>query len=398
MHFTVRADMDAAIEAILPETVLLRRALHRHPEIRFQERWTSDRIAAELSRSGITVKRGYCGGTGLVGETGGNPERVIALRADMDGLEIQEETGVDYASEIPKRMHACGHDGHMAMLCGAARILAQRAAALDCTVRFIFQPGEELGMGGRVMVEEGVLNGVEAVFCLHGWPSIALGRVGLKSGVAMAAADWFQITIRGKGCHGADPSSGVNPIVVAAQVVTGLQTLGDAASELGGPTVISVGRIHGGEAKNIIPETTVIAGSLRTLSSETRDKARAAIQNIAADIADRFGAAAVTVFDEKAYMPLYNDPAMCDRARRAINADIAEQIVLEMDAPSMASEDFAYYLERVPGAILWLGTGRADGDTPPLHSPRYDFNDDALATGIGVWLRLVQGFAQRWNV
>ncbi len=186
--------------------------------------------------------------------------------------------------------------------------------------------------------------------------------------------------------------------MVAAQVVTGLQTLADTASELDGPAVISVGHIHGGEAKNIIPETTVIAGSLRTLSSETRDRARDAIEHTATNIADNFGATVSTVFDERAYMPLYNDPAMCDRARRAINAGIAEETVLEMDAPSMASEDFAYYLQRVPGAILWLGTQWTDGDTPPLHSPRYDFNDDALAVGMGAWLSLVQGFSRQWRL
>ena len=378
---------------ILPEVEALRRELHRHPEVRFQEQWTSDRISDYLTASGVVVKRGFARGTGVVGEITGTSGRTIALRSDMDGLEAQEDTGLPYASEIPGRMHACGHDGHMAMLCGAARILARHALDLDCTVRLIFQPAEELGMGGKMMVDEGVLEGVEAVFGLHDWPTLPVGKVGLKSGWAMAGADWFKIVVQGKGCHGADPASGVDPILTAAHLVQGLYSITGRDLDRHETAVLSVGSIHGGGASNIIPESVELEGSFRTFSTKTREKICAAIIRLADGAASMFGAHASVAFDENAYLPLHNDPGACSFARKAIHAGLGDDIVMDISAPSMASEDFAFYLKHTPGAFLWLGTKPAGRETPPLHNPGFDFNDDALATGMGVWLSLVAAFS-----
>lgn len=388
----VKTETADAIKKILPEVTALRHELHRYPETRFEEHWTSDRIAYELAQCGIEVHRGFGGGTGLVADIPGNTNRTIALRADMDGLEIQEQTGLSYASENPGCMHACGHDGHMAMLCGAAKVLAQQTD-LACTVRLIFQPGEELGMGGQLMADECVLDGVEAVFGMHGWPSIPLGKVGIKPGIAMAGADWFCITIEGQGCHGADPAAGVDPIRAAAHIVIALLNSVERLA-LDEPAVVSVGSIHGGTASNVIPETVEISGSCRTLSQDARETVCAAIERIVAETAEAFQAAITVVFDDNVYIPLHNDPAACSLAQQAIDEQLGAGAALLLDKPSLASEDFAYYLQQVPGAFLWLGTQSGPGNPTTLHNPRFDFNDAALPTGIEVWLSLVSHFSK----
>jgi len=385
-------DIKGEIGAILPEILRFRRELHQHPEIRFQERWTSEKVKAYLSRLPVAVKDGFAGGTGIVGEIGPRKSRLIALRADMDALEIQEATGLPYASQVPGCMHACGHDGHMAMLCGVAALIARHADALKCRVRFIFQPGEEMGRGGRRMVEEGVLEGVDAVFGMHGWPAISVGKMGVRRGIAMAGADWFKITVHGKGCHGAAPDMGVDPVVVAAHMVVGLQSIVSRELNPCEPAVVSVGRLTAGEADNSIPETAEISGTFRTFSAETRETVCAAIKRIVKGLADTYRAQATVTFEENVYVPLRNDPAMSEFACQALRKGLGEDFVLEPEYPSMAAEDFAYYLERVPGAFLWLGTGREQGETPALHSPEYDFNDEAIASGIGAWLSLVTAF------
>lgn len=380
------------VNVILPEILELRHELHRHPELRFQEQWTSGKIKEWLERSGITVSGGYAGGTGIVGETGCEQGSVIALRADMDALEMEERTDLPYASTLSGRMHACGHDGHIAMLCGAAAIIARHADELKCKVRFIFQPGEEMGQGGRKMVEEGVLNGVDAVFGMHGWPAIPVGGMGIRRGIAMAGADWFKITVRGKGCHGAAPETGVDPVLVAAHIVLGLQSIVSRELNPCEPAVVSVGRLVAGEADNIIPETAEISGTFRTFSKGTQEAVRLAITRIAKGLAKTYRAEAVVGFEENAYVPLRNDPAMADFACQSLREGMGADFVVEPESPSMAAEDFAYYLERVQGAFLWLGTGYEKRETPSLHSPQYDFNDGAIPFGMGAWLSLVSAF------
>ncbi len=392
MFSMTQNELHHAVQGALAEATTLRRALHQHPEPRFQEQWTSERLAERLTASGVSVKRGYCGGTGLVGEIKGEGDRVIALRADMDALELEEKSGAHHASTIPGRMHACGHDGHMAMLWAAAHILAQCGQRPNCTVRFIFQPAEEMGRGGAIMAEEGILDGAAAVFGMHCWPDLPLGKVGLKSGYAMAGADWFRIRVQGKGCHGADPAAGVDPIVAAAHVVLALQNIVSRELDPREAAVVSVGRIQAGEVENSIPDAAEMAGTFRTLSPETREKVRAAIVRTASGAAQMQRATAAVEFNDKAYIPLYNDPDMCVFALQAIRDGLGEDAALLVERPSMASEDFAFYLQRVPGAMLWLGMGRGTESAAPLHSPCFDFNDDVLAPGIGAWLSLVRAF------
>ncbi len=384
---------ESSVAAALPELVALRHEFHQHPELRFEEQWTSDRIASFLDANGIAYRRGFAKGTGIVAEINHGPGKTIALRSDIDALELQECTGLPYASLHAGRMHACGHDGHMACLCGAAKILAAHREALRGTVRFIFQPAEELGAGGRMVVEEGVLDGVDAVFALHAWPSVPLGKFGLKSGPLMASADWFRVEVRGRGCHGADPAAGVDPVVVAAHIVTALQTIVSRELNPWDAAVVTIGQIQAGFASNIVPETAQLTGTFRALTGEVRNRIAASILRIAEATASTFRASASVEFRDDTYAPLVNDPAMTEFARETIVEAFGQQAIFEVEHPSMTSEDFSFYLEKVPGAYLWMGNHPdADRAMPPLHSPYFNFNDTALAIGVRFWAHLATRF------
>jgi amidohydrolase len=381
MTSVLSRDFEADLERELPGIIQLRHEFHRHPEIRFEERWTSDRISSFLAEIGIPHTRGHAKGTGIVAEIKGNGAKTIALRSDMDALEIQEESGVPYASEIPHRMHACGHDGHMAILCGAAKLLFKHRDQLQGTVKCIFQPAEELAAGGRYIVREGLLDDVDAAFALHAWPSVPLGKISIKSGPAMASADWFGIEIIGKGCHGADPGAGVDPIVIAAHIITALQTIPSREINPCDSSVVTVGRIQAGSTSNIIPETAFMEGTFRALDDQVRSQISTAIRRIAENIAVAHRAEARVSFGEEGYAPLINDPAMAALVRKTAEEDLGPDAAIEQRHPSMGAEDFAYYLRKVPGAMFFLGIN--EGETrPPLHSPRYLFNDKAITTGV----------------
>jgi amidohydrolase len=393
---TGAGDLRASIRDALPNIVELRRELHQHPEIRFEEKWTSDRIARYLDENDVPYKRGYAKGTGLVATVEGDGRRTVALRSDMDALEIQEETGVSYASKVPQRMHACGHDGHMAILCGAARALRQNRDLLKGRVRFVFQPAEENAAGGRYMVEEGVLDGVDAAFGLHGWPWLPVGKVAVKHGAAMASADFFRITITGKGTHAADPASGVDPIVVASHVVTALQSLVSREINPWDPAVVTVARIDSGFAWNVIPERAVLEGTFRALSDRVRDQLLSSIPRIASHVALAHRAEARIEFPGEPYPALHNDPKMSAFAADVVSQVLGRDRLVEPENATMGAEDFAFYLRKVPGAYLWLGVNpSATAPYAPLHSPRYDFNDDALPIGIEVMCRLATEFLAR---
>jgi amidohydrolase len=390
-------DIRKSVEKATAEITALRRELHQHPEIRFEENWTSDRISRFLSESGIPHSRGHANGTGIVARLEGRgPQfvkrrqtvKTIVLRADMDALEMQERSGVAYASTIPNRMHACGHDGHMAILCGTAKVLSQHLDTLRGTVKFIFQPAEELGAGGRCIVAEGLLDDVDAAFALHTWHSIPLGKIGIKSGPMMASADWFSIDIEGRGCHGADPGAGIDPVVVAAHVIIALQTIVAREINPWDAAVITVGRIQAGVTSNIIPENARLEGTFRALSEDVRDSIAAAIRRIAENTASAFRATASVTFGYDHYAPLINDPAMADRVRQTVADTLGPEALVELDHPSMGAEDFAFYLEKVPGAIFYLGN-YAPGAPHPIHSPYYIFNDDAIPIGMRVFCDLV---------
>lgn len=392
---SVTQALRATIETMLPEIVALRHELHQHPEIRFEEKWTSDRVAAFLDDVGIPYERGYAKGTGIVATLEGAAEgsQTVLLRGDMDALEIEEETGLPYASRIPGRMHACGHDGHTANLCGVVKTLTQHRDLLNGAVKFVFQPAEENAAGGRYIVEEGVLDGVHGAFGLHGWPGLPLGAVGVKHGEAMASADFFRIRVQGKGTHAADPGSGVDPIVVAGHILTALQNLVSREVDPWDAAVVTVARIESGFAPNVIPESAVMEGTFRALSEHVRDHLLMAIPRVAAHTAAAHRAEAETDFTGEPYPCLYNDPRMSQFAARVISESIGPQALVEPQYPTMGAEDFAFYLQKVPGAYLWLGVNPSSGDAyPPLHSPKYDFNDDALPIGMELMSRLAIDF------
>lgn len=377
-------ELDCTIQAILPELVELRHELHQHPEIRFEEVWTSDRVARFLDETGVPYTRGHAKGTGIVATLRGEGSRTVALRADMDALEIQEETGLPYASRIPNRMHACGHDGHTTCLLGTVRALARHREWLKGTVKFIFQPAEEQAAGGRFIVQEGVLDDVDGVFALHAWPAVPVGRIGLREGWFMASADWFEMVVRGKGCHGADPGSGVDPVVVAAHITTALQTIASREIDPWEPAVVTVAQINGGSATNIIPDTATLRGTYRSFKTEIHHTLRESIRRIAENTAAALRAGVEVAFGtEEVYPPLFNDIEMTGFVRETARRVFGQESVVDLPHPSMTAEDFAFYLERVPGAFICLGNNRTpERPSASLHNCRFDFSDDAIPIGV----------------
>ena len=388
--------MKDIIQKKLPELVALRHELHQHPEIRFEEEWTSDRVVAFLDAEGIPYTRGHAGGTGIVALIHGNGDKVVALRSDMDALEIEEETGVAYRSTIPDRMHACGHDGHMTCLLGTAHTLNQMKDQLSGTVKLIFQPAEEQAAGGRLIVEEGHLDDVDGVFALHCWPSLDVGKVGVKSGPAMASADFFRIRITGEGCHGADPAAGVDPILIAAHTLTALQSIVARETNPWDPAVLTVARIESGHASNVIPETALMEGTCRTLSQSVRDRIFEAIPRIAEHTARAHRATAEVLFDGEPYPFLNNDPAMSEFSKEVVREAFGTEGLYEPPVATMASEDFAFYLQQKPGAFLFLGSNpHPDTRHAGLHSPHFDFCDDAIPVGVELLSSLAMEFLKR---
>jgi hippurate hydrolase len=368
--------------------VAWRRDLHAHPELAFAERRTSDLVARQLEAFGLTVHRGL-GRTGVVGTLANGPGPAIGLRADMDALPLLELGGAAHASRHPGVMHACGHDGHTAMLLGAARHLAAHPD-FQGTVHFIFQPAEEGEGGGREMVADGLFERFpcDAVYGMHNWPGLPAGRFAINHGPMMAALDTFEVTVRGRGSHAAMPERGIDPFTSVAHILLGLQTI--PARMLGAmdSAVVSVTQVHGGEAWNVIPDRVVLRGTARCFDPAVQDRVETAIRDLCGGLAAAHGATADVTYWRK-YPPTINTAAETDRAIAAAVAVVGEASVRSGCTPSMASEDFAFMLQARPGAYIWLG---ADGREPgaPLHNPHYDFNDDTLSTGAGYWVALVR--------
>ena len=367
-----------------------RRDLHAHPELAFAERRTAATVARLLEGFGIAVETGIAE-TGVVGVLrAGTSDRAIALRADMDALPLDERNGFDHRSTEPGRMHACGHDGHTAMLLGAARYLAE-TRNFDGTVVLVFQPAEEGGGGGRVMVEDERLFErfpVEAAFGLHNWPGMPVGTMAMRAGPMMAAADNFEIMVRGRGTHAAMPQLGADAVLAAAAIVQGLQAIAARNVHPQDAVVVSVTQIHGGEAWNILPEEVVLRGTCRTFRAEVQALAEARIRAIAEATAAAHEAT-VDVRYLKGYPPTVNSEAETDFAAAVAVDVVGAENVDRAPMPCMGSEDFAYMLEARPGCYVWLGNGPGDGGCL-LHSPHYDFNDDALAIGASYWVRLAE--------
>jgi hippurate hydrolase len=372
------------------EMTAWRRDLHAHPEIGFEETRTAAFVADKLHGFGFDEVHTGIAKTGVVGVLkAGNGLETIGLRADMDALPIQEATGRPYASTVPGKMHACGHDGHTTMLLGAARYLAE-TRNFDGTVYFIFQPAEELEGGGRVMVEEGLFDRFPAsrVFGLHNWPRAPLGAFGMRPGPIMAAADRVEIKVIGRGGHGAMPHLCRDPVVAAAQIVVALQVIVGRNVDPVAQGVVSITQFHGGEADNVIPQEATLRGTCRSFAPEVRDLLERRIDEIARGVAAAHQVA-VKVTYVRGYPATVNTEAEVGLAADAAADVTGEERVDRAVAPVMGAEDFAYMLERKPGAYVFMGGG-GDDDAPMLHSPDYDFNDEALPYGASYWARLVE--------
>jgi hippurate hydrolase len=370
-----------------------RRDIHAHPETAFEEMRTADFVAEKLAEFGIQVHRGLAT-TGVVGVLDGRTNtsgRSIGLRADMDALHIQELNGFDHRSRHDGKMHACGHDGHTAMLLGAAKYLAE-TRNFDGRVAFIFQPAEENEGGGRVMVEEGLFEQfpVQAVYGLHNMPGMPVGSVSLRSGPAMAAFDIFEIVVTGKGTHAAMPQLGIDPVVTGAQVVTALQTIASRRVAPLDSVVVSVTQFHAGDTWNVIPETAVIRGTVRSFRKDTQDRMQRDIERIARATCEAQGAT-MTLRYERRYPALVNSAAETGIAAAVAARVVGEDKVTVGADPLMGSEDFAYMLQARPGCYVWLGNGTEGGPGGcAVHNPRYDFNDEIAVIGASYWATLVE--------
>ena len=364
-----------------------RRDIHAHPETAFEEKRTSDFVAARLAEFGIEVHRGLAG-TGVVGTLrGARPgRRAIAIRADMDALDVPERNHFEHRSTHQGKMHACGHDGHTTMLLGAARYLAETRNFAG-TVHFVFQPAEENEAGGRVMVEQGLFQQfpVEAVYGMHNWPGLAAGKFAVRPGPLLAAADIFEITVRGKGAHGAMPHTGIDPVVVAAQITLAFQTIVSRNTHPLDGAVVSVTQVHGGDTFNVIPEEVVLRGTARSFKPEVQDMIETNMRRIAEGIAGSMGASLSWRY-ERRYPPTVNSSTETEIAAAAAEIVGGQNLVRDF-TPSMGSEDFAFMLQAKPGCYILIGNGDASSS---LHNPHYDFNDEILPLGASYWSRLVE--------
>ena len=367
-----------------------RRELHAHPELGFEETWTSQFIADKLESFGIETHRGLAK-TGVVGiiRGQGSSDRMIGLRADIDALPMQEANDFAHKSQIDGCMHACGHDGHTAMLLGAAQYLAE-TRNFDGTVVVIFQPAEEGGAGGKVMITDGLFDqfNVETVWGMHNWPGVDVGKAVVQRGSSMAGADMFTITITGKSGHAAMPHTTIDPITCGASMVQALQTIASRRVDPLDPMVISVTQFHSGFTHNVIPNQAEIVGTARFVRYETRAFVESQMRHLSASIAAAHDCE-VTFEWEEGYPPTINHPEEANRAAASAERVLGEDSVIFDAPPSMASEDFSFMLEARPGAYIWLGAGEGKKGAM-LHNTGYDFNDDLLASGASFWVQLVE--------
>ncbi len=378
------------IKLLHDEMTEWRRDIHQHPELKFEENRTSDLVAAKLEEFGIEIHRGLAK-TGVVGTIRNGDGPSIGLRADMDALPLEEKNSFKHASSNPGKMHACGHDGHTAMLLGAAKHLAA-SKNFKGTVNLIFQPAEEGGGGGELMIKEGLFEmfPVDSVYGLHNWPGMPAGTFGVGSGPIMAAADMFDLTINGRGGHAAFPDQCIDPIVVASQVVSALQTITSRNTHPVDSVVISVTQIHAGDAYNVIPDSVLMHGTVRTFQTETRDKIPSSMLRVAEGVCAAYGTTCELNY-MSGYPATINSVPETEISAKAVVDLLGEDKIILNPTPSMGAEDFSYMLEARPGCYVWLGIGPGKGEAGcMLHSSRYDFNDDVLPTGASYWVKLVE--------
>ena len=375
------------------EFIQLRRDIHRHPELAFEEHRTSDLVAAKLESWGYQVHRGL-GGTGVVGTLKrGSSERKLGIRADMDALPIQEATGAEWASTRQGLMHACGHDGHTAMLLAAAKAIAQEPN-FDGTLNLIFQPAEEGGGGAVRMMDDGLFehHPCDAVFAMHNMPGTPVGHFVFREGAAMASSDYATIRIHGTGGHGAMPHRAADPLVAASSIVMALQTIVARNVDPLHTAVVTVGALHAGQANNVIPALATLELSVRALDPQVRQLLEQRIKALVTAQAESFGVRAEVEW-RQGYCVLVNHAEQTDFARQVALDSVGPERVTLNGPPLTGSEDFAFMLEKVPGSYLLIGNG--DGDSAGacmVHNPGYDFNDDNIATGGSYWVALVQAY------
>ncbi|MBI3454082.1 MAG: amidohydrolase [Rhodospirillales bacterium] len=382
------------IAAFHDTMIAWRHDIHAHPETAFEEKRTADVVAQKLESFGIEVHRGLAG-TGVVGTLrAGKGKRAIGLRADMDALHIDERNDFAHKSTNPGKMHACGHDGHTTMLLGAAKYLAE-TRNFDGTVHFIFQPAEENEGGGRVMVEQGLFEKfpVEAVFGMHNMPNLPVGTFGVMPGPMMASFDIFEIVVTGKGAHAAMPHQGIDPVVVAAEIVGALQTVASRTTSPLDAVVVSVTQIHAGDTWNVIPNEVVMRGTTRSFQPEVQDAIEPAMRRIVDGVCAAFGASA-TLRYERRYPPTINAPKETEIAAAALVDVAGAENVRRSLQPTMGAEDFSFMLQAKPGCYVWIGNGDS-GHGCMLHNPHYDFNDGILPLGASYWARLVENTLAR---
>jgi hippurate hydrolase len=385
------------VQEVVPHARTIRHALHRIPETNYEERETSRAICRELDALGIEYRAGLARGTGVLAylpATAPGPNtRTVALRADIDALPIHELTGLPYASQTPGRMHACGHDGHTAMLLGTARALL-RVPHRPNHVLMLFQPAEEGGAGGLAMCQDGALDGsvlgtpADVIFGQHGWPDVPVGIVATRTGPLMASTDEFVLTIRGKGGHAAHPETTIDPIVVASHLVVALQTIVSRRTEPNDASVVTIGRLTAGHAPNVIPEFAVLEGTLRALTDEVRQTNEREFRRIVEGVCATFGATPELDW-QPGYPSVQNHAGATEHFRAVAARTVGAQRLIERRSPTMGGEDFSYYGRHVPACFFFIGLKPLGASSyPSLHTPQFDFNDDALENGIALFTAL----------
>jgi len=372
--------IDISSKDVLPELIQLRRHLHAHPELSGQEYQTAALVAGELRKSGWEVKEAV-GRTGVVAEMGNKSGPVFGLRVDMDALPIEEKTGLDYASSIQGLMHACGHDLHTCIGLGVAKVLAKNQFTTS-RIRIIFQPAEEIAQGANWMRAEKVLDEVKALFGVHVYPDLSVGKIGIKSGTFTAAAAELEIDIIGNGGHGARPHEGIDSIWIAAKVISGLQEAISRRLDALKPVVISFGKISGGNAFNVIAERVKLLGTVRCLDSSLYKQLPQWIEKIVNNIASNYGAQAHIKFKSIA-PPVYNDPELTNLLFSCAKNFMDEKNIVHLENPSLGAEDFAFFLQDVPGTMFRLGVA-GDRGCAPLHSGNFSLDERSLELGIKI--------------
>jgi amidohydrolase len=394
MSGTLSVALSPEVEQMSEAVIALRRTLHQWPELGFQEERTSALVAEHLQTAGLEVRTGIAR-TGVLASLHGSGEgKTVLLRADIDGLPINETSGAPYASQNPGVMHACGHDGHTAILLTVAKVLTQRRHRFAGTVKFAFQPAEELPPGGaKRLIEEGVLENprVDAVFGLHLWNGLAVGKVGVDAGSIMASVDRFDVVIRGVGSHGAYPHAGVDPIVVGSHVVTALQTVASRETPPLAPVVVTVGKFHSGTAFNVIPSQADLSGTVRTVDAQLRQEMPIRLERIVRGVT----AAMRAEYDFKyefGYPVTVNDAPKAQFVRRVAAGIVGEANVVAAGM-TMGAEDMSYFLEAVPGCYIRLGSGNPDkGLVHPHHSALFNFDEAALPIGVELLTQITMAF------